>query len=442
MKESPTHTTRSRLDEQALDPTGDDAVLRLNPLLSVSDFDVSGSVKQVLCELPDESGKMYRFTLPAKLFDLVRQFDGRASVAIIKKKLLSDDLGFDADAFDGLVRQYLLPKHILVGVAAGRLPTTPLQSRPHYMQAKLTLLSPVIVNAVARRFSWLYSPACAIVMIFLSIAAQLYFYVVVEARSPSGASGISAENIIIGLSIVLGGLFVHEFGHATAAYRAGCRQVEIGVGWYICFVVFYAELSEAWKLRRSKRVIIDCGGMYFQLLYTSILVGIYVAAPYPAVFYAILLMNFAFIWNLNPFLRLDGYWLASDLLGIPNLRREAARAVTDIWRRWRNHGALPHPAYQGPGGSSTRLLLYAVSSNLFFIWMAYLLGRRVLWDSVTLLAAKWEAISRMPNESSVSDVIVTAGGLVWRVVILAGTAYFVIRIAMRIYSVAKSARRA
>lgn len=414
----------------------DDPILVINPLLERSDFDSSDAARQVLCELPDPCGKMYRFTVPESLMAQLDRFDGSQSLEAIKQGLATEGPGAPHPAdFDVLVREHLLPRRILVEAGAERdaLPTPLLPRRPHYMLAKRPLLPPRVVNVLARPLGELFGRIPAAILVTASVAVQLAFYVVIEPGFASRGTP-SAGDVIAGLLLVFGGLLAHEFGHAAAAWRQGCRQVEIGIGWYICFVVFYADLSEAWKLSRKQRVIIDCGGMYFQTIYTAILIILYGLAPSPAIFYAVLLMNFALLWNLNPFLRLDGYWMASDLLGVANLREEASRAISGLMRRWSGK-ELRARAFHGrlDAKVATRLLVYAALSNLFFAWMAWLIVQHLLRDAIVDLSSGWEAAYQLlVSGTDAAGVVVAVGRVFWQALTITAISLFTLGIAKRL----------
>lgn len=121
----------------------------------------------------------------------------------------------------------------------------------------------------------------------------------------------------------------HELGHAYTATRYGCRVPTMGVALVVMVPMLYSDTSDAWKLTsRRQRAAIGAAGMIVELSVAAL---------------AILTWNFlddgvarslAFIMattslalgagiNLNPCMRFDGYYVLSDLLGIPNLHERA-----------------------------------------------------------------------------------------------------------------------
>ena len=85
--------------------------------------------------------------------------------------------------------------------------------------------------------------------------------------------------------------------------------------------------------------------------------------------YLILTLNLGFVMTLNPFFKFDGYWLASDILGVPNLRARSKEVIAYFIRKWRGKpsGAKPY-LLQVKRASRYGLLVYSVVVNVF---MAY-----------------------------------------------------------------------
>lgn len=222
-------------------------------------------------------------------------------------------------------------------------------------------------------------------------------------------------------------------GHATAAFRQGCRRVEVGIGWYIYFFVFFADLSESWKLKRQHRALIDAGGMYFQALYIALLIGLFYHFQNPATYFAILLLNFSLIWNLNPFLRLDGYWLASDLLGIANLRQEASRVLQTL-PSLLTAKAKAHQLHPNLSAKTLALLIvYTIISNLFFVWIFYLISTDILFETLKNIPSSLDKIRSLPEKEFIlSDWTVAITQLAWQTLFLYFLLYFVFKMIKRI----------
>jgi hypothetical protein len=119
--------------------------------------------------------------------------------------------------------------------------------------------------------------------------------------------------------------FIHETGHSLACWHLGRKVPSMGLILY-CFILgAYSDVNDAWTLPWRQRVVVALGGLYFEaILWSAIVLTWYLTPPFsPAnqvAFVLLVVLGTRILLNLYPFLRLDGYFVVSDLLGMPNLR--------------------------------------------------------------------------------------------------------------------------
>jgi len=119
---------------------------------------------------------------------------------------------------------------------------------------------------------------------------------------------------------------LHEFGHAFAVKTRGGEVHEMGVMVLVLTPVPYVDASSAWAFRSKwQRFAVGAAGMMVELFIASIALALWLAVE-PGLFRA-LLYNVMLIagvstvlFNANPLLRFDGYYMLMDWLEIPNLR--------------------------------------------------------------------------------------------------------------------------
>ena len=158
----------------------------------------------------------------------------------------------------------------------------------------------------------------------------------------------------------------HELGHASACKHFGIRHGGIGFGLYLNFPVLYTDVTEVWRLRRTDRCIVNLAGVYFQMYILLAVLALFYATGSDTLRYMILTLNLGFIMTLNPFFKFDGYWIASDVLGIPNLRSRSKELLGYVYRRMRGRAADETPyLLQTNRLGRYGLLVYAVVVNLF-----------------------------------------------------------------------------
>lgn len=177
---------------------------------------------------------------------------------------------------------------------------------------------------------------------------------------------------------------IHESGHAVAARRHGIRVGKAGVIFFMFAPLAYVDVTDAWRLpRRWARVQIALAGVYFELAIAAAAVWVWahtsdVTIRYVAAQVAVLTGPATLLVNANPLLRLDGYYVLADLLGIPNLRMHGRRMVAGKCEAWLL--GRPAPPSLLHGWQRTAALWHAVCSVLFqIIWMGGLLWGILFW---------------------------------------------------------------
>ncbi len=126
---------------------------------------------------------------------------------------------------------------------------------------------------------------------------------------------------------------VHELGHAMACKAMGGRCTEIGV-MLIGFLLPlpYCDATSSWKFAETwKRVHVACGGMIIEIFFASIATFIWafgeVGLLKTLAFNTMVISSVStIVFNANPLLRYDGYYILSDLAGSPNLAQRARQA--------------------------------------------------------------------------------------------------------------------
>jgi len=129
---------------------------------------------------------------------------------------------------------------------------------------------------------------------------------------------------------------LHELGHACATKAWGGEVHDMGVMLLVLMPVPYVDASSSTAFREMRRrAVVGAAGMVVELFLASLALFLWLQAE-PGMFRAILynVMVIAgvstVIFNGNPLLRFDGYYILSDLLQIPNLRQRGTRYLTHL----------------------------------------------------------------------------------------------------------------
>jgi putative peptide zinc metalloprotease protein len=163
-----------------------------------------------------------------------------------------------------------------------------------------------------------FFPALILMIIFVGYT----YYANYEIIARKSESLVSLNIVLYFIAFRLGSVF-HEFGHATACKKFNARHKGIGFGFYLFMPVLFADVSDIWKLPPNQRIIVNIAGIYFEmLLATMLLIIFHINHQFPFLIIP-LFMVINSLYNLNPLIRYDGYWVMVDLVGIPNLRINA-----------------------------------------------------------------------------------------------------------------------
>ena len=132
---------------------------------------------------------------------------------------------------------------------------------------------------------------------------------------------------------------MHEMAHGVTCKHYGGRVQEMGfLVIFFTIPALYADVSDAWLMReRRHRVLVGLAGPLWDLgLGSAAVVAWRIQPPGFGRFIAVLFATAcatSVLVNLNPLIKLDGYYVLSDLSGIPNLRAAAGRLVTGLVAR-------------------------------------------------------------------------------------------------------------
>ncbi len=183
-------------------------------------------------------------------------------------------------------------------------------------------------------------------------------------------NGLLAAGNLPVLWLTLIGLKVfHEFGHAYACKRFGGHVPEMGAYLILFTPCAYVDATAAWGFpRRIERLIVSLAGVYVELAIAAVAVFVWAltgpsllnSVAYNVIFLA---SSVTLLFNINPLMRYDGYYVLSDLLEIPNLRQRASDYVHAVAKRLTLGLRDPNPP--APLAERAALLAFGVSAAVY-----------------------------------------------------------------------------
>ena len=169
---------------------------------------------------------------------------------------------------------------------------------------------------------------------------------------------------IVGL--LIGSLALHECGHVAACRYGGARPGNMGVGIYLVWPAFYSTVTDAYRLNRTGRLRTDFGGVYFNVLFLAATALVYLETGQPWLLVAVLALHTETAWQFLPSIRLDGYYMLADLVGVPELFSYVGPVLKSLVP-----GRPPHPRVHELRRSSRRVIVLWVSLGVPVL-LAYL----------------------------------------------------------------------
>jgi putative peptide zinc metalloprotease protein len=111
----------------------------------------------------------------------------------------------------------------------------------------------------------------------------------------------------------------HECGHVTACRYGGAKPGVMGFGLYLVWPALYSTVTDSYRLSRVGRLRTDLGGVYFNAVFILGMSVVYLYTGAPWLLVAIVALHVETATQFLPMIRLDGYYILSDLIGVPDL---------------------------------------------------------------------------------------------------------------------------
>ena len=164
---------------------------------------------------------------------------------------------------------------------------------------------------------------------------------------------------------------IHEFGHGLSCKAFGGESHEMGILLMCLSPALYCNVTDAWTLAdKWKRIIISFAGIYVELVIAAIATFVWWYTPaYPtanniALCIMVLCSVSTIMFNANPLMRFDGYYILADWLEVPNLREKANRFLNNLFLSKALGIEVPPDVYMAPW-RKWLFAIYAIASWVY-----------------------------------------------------------------------------
>jgi len=187
------------------------------------------------------------------------------------------------------------------------------------LKFRTALVPERFTNALTTIFKPLFLPPVVLAVVAAFVALDVWVLGIHGIGGSVRAAVYQPWLLLVFFGAIVVATAFHECGHATACAYGGARPGVLGAGIYVVWPVFYCDVTDAYRLGKAGRLRTDLGGIYFNAIFALATAGAYAATGFEPLLLIILLQNFAILQQLMPLLRLDGYYIVSDLTGVPDI---------------------------------------------------------------------------------------------------------------------------
>jgi putative peptide zinc metalloprotease protein len=244
---------------------------------------------------------------------------------------------------------------------------------------------------------WLFGRAGALLWLVTVVAAVLLAAGHWDELSANASDRILAADNLLLIALSYPAIkALHELGHAYAVKRFGGAVHELGLMLLVFLPVPYVDASAASGFRsKSQRVIVGAAGMLVEMFIAALATFVWLLVEpglTRAVAFDVMLVAgvSTVLFNGNPLLRYDGYFILVDLLEIPNLAQRAVRYWGYLieWYVFRTEGIAEFAATRG---ERIWFLHYAPAAFLYrqFVMLAIALFVASQYLAVGVALAVW-----------------------------------------------------
>ena len=200
-----------------------------------------------------------------------------------------------------------------------------------------------LLNWLYPKLRWCFSAPVLIGGLLLALSALLLVMVEFEAfrrKLPAFHDFFTLQNALWMAVVLAISKIIHEFGHGLACKHFGGECHEMGVMILVLTPCLYCNVSDSWMLpSKWHRAAIGAAGIFVEVVLAAAATYVWWFTQPGFVHFMALNVMFVcsvstIVFNGNPLLRYDGYYVLADLVEIPNLRQKATTLLSNKLAQW------------------------------------------------------------------------------------------------------------
>jgi putative peptide zinc metalloprotease protein len=191
----------------------------------------------------------------------------------------------------------------------------------------------IVFGKMARPVWWIWTKQANWIAIALLALAIVVFFQHAEGLDEAFANIFHWENLALMWVTTIILKSVHELGHGLTCKHFGGEVHEVGFMSLVFTPYFFVNVTDSWVMpNRKHRMLVSAAGIYVELIFAALAVFLW-AVVQPGwfkdfLFNIILIASVSTIlFNANPLMRFDGYYILTDLIEVPNLQGKSRALI-------------------------------------------------------------------------------------------------------------------
>lgn len=293
------------------------------------------------------------YRLPQGAYDFISKLSSHKTVGEVWNEMLNsgmEDIPSQGEVIEMLSQLYQSNMLLYEGVDDGTM-LFDRDKKKTQKKVKATLLNIFFLKIpvfdpefLLRKLKWLInillSKLFALVWLAAVIVAAKYGVENFDTLKDNAQGFLAPSNIgwVYVCTVLVKAL--HEFGHSAVVKKFGGEVHTVGIMFMLLAPLPYMDATASWSFRKKRqRVFVGAAGMLFEFFIAAVALiawanlggGLLKALAYNVF---IICSVSTVLFNINPLMRFDGYYILTDLLDMPNLQQHSVSHLKYLLERY------------------------------------------------------------------------------------------------------------
>ena len=298
------------------------------------------------------------FRLSRAHYQAARRFDGKVTIKAVAEEICRTDAYWRAMPPDQAIEELAQLAHQLGGTgvvqSTGRYSLQRINANTarrkkfrldavigSILYIKKSLFDPdKLLGRMDPYFRWMYTRGYVAAFGVAMLATLVMLAGHAEELAVHGANFFTLQNLALTWVVFVFVKTVHEFGHGLTCKHFGGEVHEMGAMFIMFTPYLYCNVSDSWLLPdKTKRILVTAAGIFVEMSIAIVAAWVWLATA-PGLLHQIC-FNIIFmcsistvLFNANPLMKFDGYYMMADALEVPNLKQKSAVAASGWAQRY------------------------------------------------------------------------------------------------------------